>query len=166
MPNAQFSIEMQQKQDFSATGNDEVYFLFSANKGTQPEEINKVASGGELSRLMLAIKTVVARSKALPAIIFDEIDSGISGEIASKMADILLSMSHYMQVINITHLPQIASKGNSHYLVYKNELQERVETGMRILEHEERILEIAKMLSSEKPTPEAVANARSLLKAN
>jgi len=163
MPNAQFSIEIQQKNDFSATGTDEVYFLFSANRGTPPEEINKVASGGELSRLMLAIKTVIARSKELPAIIFDEIDSGISGEIAAKMADILLSMSRYMQVINITHLPQIASKGNSHYLVYKNELTDRVETGMRILDDEERILEIAKMLSSDNPTPEAIANARSLL---
>jgi DNA repair protein RecN (Recombination protein N) len=164
MPNAQFSIDIQLKNEFSATGTDEVYFLFSANKGTPPEEINKVASGGELSRLMLAIKTVVARSKALPAIIFDEIDSGISGEIAAKMADILLSMSRYMQVINITHLPQIASKGNSHFLVYKNELSDRVETGMRILDDEERILEIAKMLSSDNPTPEAIANARSLLK--
>jgi len=164
MPNAQFSIEINQKNDFSATGTDEVYFLFSANKGTQPEEINKVASGGELSRLMLAIKTVVARSKALPAIIFDEIDAGISGEIAAKMADILLSMSRYMQVINITHLPQIASKGDSHYLVYKNELTDRVETGMRILVDEERIFEVAKMLSTDNPTPEAIANARSLLK--
>jgi DNA repair protein RecN (Recombination protein N) len=165
MPNARFTIEIKQKQELTAAGHDEVYFLFSANKGTQPEEINKVASGGELSRLMLAIKTVVSRSKTLPAIIFDEIDSGISGEIAAKMADILLSMSRYMQVINITHLPQIAAKGNSHYLVYKNERNETVETGMRILNAEERVTEIAKMLSSDTPTPEAVANARSLLHA-
>jgi DNA repair protein RecN (Recombination protein N) len=163
MPNAQFTIEMKQKEEFSVTGNDEVYFLFSANKGSQPEEINKVASGGELSRLMLAIKTVVARSKALPAIIFDEIDTGISGEIASKMADILRQMSRYMQVINITHLPQIAAKGDSHFLVYKTEKSDGVETGMKILNQEERVQEIAKMLSNDNPTPEALANARSLL---
>lgn len=163
MPNGQFAIELSTKEEFSATGNDEVNFLFSANKGAQPEEINKVASGGELSRLMLAIKTVVARSKALPAIIFDEIDTGISGEIATKMADILLSMSVYMQVINITHLPQIAAKGNSHYLVYKTDLADGVETGMKVLPEEERVQEIAKMLSTDKPTPEAIANAKSLL---
>jgi DNA repair protein RecN (Recombination protein N) len=163
MPNAQFTIELKQKETFSATGNDEVYFLFAANKGSQPEEIYRVASGGELSRLMLAIKTVIARSKALPAIIFDEIDTGISGEIASKMADILRSMSNYMQVINITHLPQIAAKGNSHFLVFKTEKSDGVETGMKILSQEERVLEISKMLSNDNPTPEALANARSLL---
>jgi DNA repair protein RecN (Recombination protein N) len=163
MPNGQFSIELRQKNDFSTTGNDEVYFLFSANKGAQPEEINKIASGGELSRIMLAIKTVIARSKALPAIIFDEIDTGISGEIASKMGDILKSMSLYMQVIDITHLPQIAAKGNSHYLVYKTDRSDSVETSMKLLNNDERIQEIAKMLSSDNPTPEAIANARSLL---
>jgi DNA repair protein RecN (Recombination protein N) len=163
MPNAQFTIELKQKETFSATGNDEVYFLFADNKGSQPEEIYRVASGGELSRLMLAIKTVIARSKALPAIIFDEIDTGISGEIASKMADILRSMSNYMQVINITHLPQIAAKGNSHFLVFKTEKSDGVETGMKILSQEERVLEISKMLSNDNPTPEALANARSLL---
>jgi DNA repair protein RecN (Recombination protein N) len=163
MPNGQFTIEIRQKDDYSATGNDEVYYLFSANKGTQPEEINKIASGGELSRLMLAIKTVVARSKALSAIIFDEIDTGISGEIATKMGEILSSMANYMQVIDITHLPQIAAKGKSHYMVYKTENEHDVETGMKLLTPDERVQEIAKMLSSDNPTPEAIANARSLL---
>jgi DNA repair protein RecN (Recombination protein N) len=163
MPNGQFTIELKQKVEFSAFGSDEVYFLFTANKGGQLEEINKVASGGELSRLMLAIKTVVAKSKALPAIIFDEIDSGISGEIALKMGEILKSMSQYMQVINITHLPQIASKGDSHYHVFKNETLVGAETGMRLLTSEERIIEISKMLSGEKPSPAAIANAKALL---
>jgi DNA repair protein RecN (Recombination protein N) len=163
MPNGQFTIEMKRKEEFSASGIDEVYFLFTANKGGQLEEINKVASGGELSRLMLAIKTVVARSKALPAIIFDEIDSGISGEIASKMGEILKSMSQYMQVINITHLPQIASKGDNHYHVFKNETSDGVETGMRLLSSEERIIEISKMLSGETPSQAAIANAKYLL---
>lgn len=163
MPNAIFNVEVGRKDDYTPSGIDEVSFLFNANKGGQPEEINKIASGGELSRLMLAIKSVIARSKELPAIIFDEIDTGISGEIANKMADILKSIAGYMQVINITHLPQIASKGDNHYLVYKNENERNVETGMRILNKEERIREIAKMLSGENPTPEAIANARSLL---
>jgi len=163
MPNGQFTIELIRKDDFSASGSDEVYFLFTANKGGRLEEINKVASGGELSRLMLAIKTVVAKSKELPAIIFDEIDSGISGEIAIKMGEILKSMSQYMQVINITHLPQIASKGDNHYHVFKNETSDGTETGMRLLTSEERIVEISKMLSGEIPSQAAIANARSLL---
>jgi DNA repair protein RecN (Recombination protein N) len=163
MHNGLFTIELNKKAELFISGFDEVSFLFTANKGGQLEEINKVASGGELSRLMLAIKTVVARSKALPAIIFDEIDSGISGEIALKMGEILKSMSKYMQVINITHLPQIASKGDSHYHVFKNETGIGVETGMRLLTNEERIVEISKMLSGETPSVAAIANARSLL---
>lgn len=163
MPNAVFSVDLITKDNFGLTGNDEVYFLFSANKAGQLEDINKVASGGELSRLMLAIKTVVAKSKALPAIIFDEIDTGISGEIAIKMGSILSEMAKFMQVINITHLPQIASKGMSHYQVYKNEHSDGVETGIKKLNGDERVLEIAKMLSGEIPHQSAIDNARSLL---
>lgn len=163
MPNGVFDIEINKKDDFSPSGIDEVFFLFSANKGGQLEEINKVASGGELSRLMLAIKTVVAKSKALSAIIFDEIDSGISGEVALKMGNILLNMSRYMQVINITHLPQIASKGENHYQVYKNETIESTETGIRELANDERIIEIAKMLSGANPNDAAIENAKSLM---
>lgn len=163
MPNSTFTIDIKESDGYHASGRDEVYFLFCANKGGRLEEINKVASGGELSRLMLAIKTVVAKSKALPAIIFDEIDTGISGEIANKMADILGTMSQYMQVINITHLPQIASKGKSHYLVFKEETDKEELTGMRLLNNEERVLEIAKMLSGAVPTQAALDNARSLI---
>ncbi len=163
MLNGVFNIDLSTKDNYSSNGVDEVSFLFNANKGGQPEEINKIASGGELSRLMLAIKSVIAKSKALPAIIFDEIDTGISGEIANKMGDILKSMSKFLQVINITHLPQIASKGSFHFLVFKDETSSGVETGMRLLDYDERIVEIAKMLSSNNPTPEAIANAKSLL---
>lgn len=166
MPNGVFDIELNTREQFGPSGTDEVIFLFTANKSGQLEEINKVASGGELSRLMLAIKTVVARSKALPAIIFDEIDSGISGEIAVKMGSILRQMSNHLQVINITHLPQIASKGMSHYQVYKNETSNSVETGIRQLNSDERVLEIAKMLSGEIPTNAAIENAKSLLQAD
>jgi DNA repair protein RecN (Recombination protein N) len=163
MQNAQFKVEIERRSDFTPNGNDDVFFLFNANKGGQLDEINRVASGGELSRLMLAIKTVVAKSKALPAIVFDEIDTGISGEIALKMGEILKDMANYMQVINITHLPQIAAKGSQHYFVFKNEASDRTVSGMRLLNHEERITEIAKMLSGDNPTPAAVENARSLL---
>jgi DNA repair protein RecN (Recombination protein N) len=163
MPGAVFKVELVPKDEFGAYGTDEVFFLFSANKAGQPEEINKVASGGELSRLMLAIKTVVAKSKALPAIVFDEIDTGISGETAIKMGNILRDMSQYMQVVNITHLPQIASKGQSHYQVYKKETNDGVETGIRKLNNSERISEIAKMLSGDDPHQSAIDNAKALL---
>ncbi|MBN2264007.1 MAG: DNA repair protein RecN [Prolixibacteraceae bacterium] len=163
MPNALFNIELLTKEQFGPAGTDEVYFMFAANKAGQPEEINKVASGGELSRLMLAIKTVVAKSKALPAIIFDEIDTGISGEIALKMGNILRQMANHMQVINITHLPQIASKGMSHYMVYKTEDQNGAETGIVKLNNNERVVEIAKMLSGEVPHQAAIDNAKMLL---
>jgi DNA repair protein RecN (Recombination protein N) len=163
MPNAVFQVEINKTPDFTPTGTDEVIFLFSANLGGKVEEITKVASGGEMSRLMLAIKTVVARSKALPAIVFDEIDSGISGEIALKMGEILAQIAGYMQVINITHLPQIASKAGSHYLVYKRETATETLTGMRKLNSDDRLTEIAKMLSGENPGPAAIENARALL---
>ncbi len=166
MPNAVFSIDLIKKTAFGPDGIDEVAFMFSANKGVKPEEINKVASGGELSRLMLAIKTVVAKSKTLPAIIFDEIDTGISGEIASKMGNIMQQMSKYMQVITITHLPQIASKGSAHFQVYKNENDTYTETSIRKLNHNERVAEIAKMLSGEATNNAAIDNARVLLAAS
>lgn len=163
MPRATFSVDLPETGALSANGSDEAIFLFSANKGGKPEEISKVASGGEMSRLMLAIKTVVARSKALPAIIFDEIDTGISGEIAIKMAEILRQMSESMQVINITHLPQIAARGEQHFMVYKTDLSQGTETGIRRLDEAERIHELAKMLSGDQPSPAAVENARTLM---
>jgi len=163
MPNASFSIKLQQNNELSANGIDEAMFLFNANKGGRPEEIGKVASGGEMSRLMLAIKTLVAKSKALPAIIFDEIDTGISGEIALKMGEMLRNMAQYMQVINITHLPQIAAKGNHHFWVFKAESLELTTTGIKKLDKEERLLEIAKMLSGDNPSDAAIENARALM---
>ncbi|MBN1769503.1 MAG: DNA repair protein RecN [Prolixibacteraceae bacterium] len=163
MPNARLKIEIRKKDDFGTNGCDDVFILFSANKGVEPEEIHKVASGGELSRLMLAIKTVVAKSKSLPAIIFDEIDTGISGEIAAKMGKILFDMSKYMQVLNITHLPQIASRGTSHYKVYKQETTVGVETDICKLTDNERVEEIAKMLGGDPPQQAAIVNAKELL---
>jgi DNA repair protein RecN (Recombination protein N) len=164
MPNATFIIDIQKKTNLSPTGIDEAVFLFSANKGFKAEEISKVASGGEMSRLMLAIKTVVAQSKALPAIVFDEIDTGISGEIAVMMGSILLQMSRHMQVINITHLPQIAARGDAHFLVFKTDNEFGTETGMKRLGDEERITEIAKMLGGNNPSGSATDHAKVLLK--
>jgi DNA repair protein RecN (Recombination protein N) len=163
MPNTVFNIHFEPLTEFGPQGADSITFLFSANKGSRPEEISKVASGGEMSRLMLALKSVVAKAKTLPTIIFDEIDTGISGEIAGKMAKILQDMSTHLQVINITHLPQIASKGKHHYQVFKRDLNDRTETSMVVLNDEERLEEIAKMLSGDLVTPEALSNARALL---
>jgi DNA repair protein RecN (Recombination protein N) len=125
--------------------------------------MNKVASGGELSRLMLAIKSLISRHIALPTIIFDEIDTGISGEVALKVGSIMETLSHSMQVIAITHLPQIASKGKAHYWVYKDDRNDITHTNIRLLETEERIMEIGKMLSGENPGDAALQHARELL---
>ena len=144
-------------------GQDQIQYLFSANKGQPPMPMNKVASGGELSRLMLSIKSLIARKTSLPTIIFDEIDTGISGEVALKVGNIMETLGENMQVIAITHLPQIASKGKSHYWVYKDEQPQRTLSNIKILNHEERTLEIAKMLSGENPGEFALQNARELL---
>ena len=144
-------------------GQDQIQYLFSANKGQPPMPMNKVASGGELSRLMLSIKSLIARKTSLPTIIFDEIDTGISGEVALKVGNIMETLGENMQVIAITHLPQIASKGKSHYWVYKDEQPQRTLSNIKILNDEERTLEIAKMLSGENPGEFALQNARELL---
>ncbi|PTQ98021.1 DNA replication and repair protein RecN [Mucilaginibacter yixingensis] len=144
-------------------GLDQVRFLFTANKGHALAEMSKVASGGELSRLMLSIKSLIARYTALPTIIFDEIDTGVSGEVAHKVGQIMEQLSQNMQVISITHLPQIASKGNSHYFVYKDHQADVTYTRLRRLDDGERITEIAKMLSGDKPGESALQNARELL---
>lgn len=162
--NASFVIEMLKISDFSATGKDLVKFLFSANKKVEPMDIAKVASGGELSRLMLSIKSLVTNSSDVHTIIFDEIDAGVSGEIAHKMSEIMQHMSVKLQVISITHLPQIASRGDSHYLVYKDNSGESSTTHIRALTQKERINEIAKMLSGKAVTEAALENARNLLK--
>ncbi|HTK20585.1 MAG TPA: hypothetical protein VL442_13755, partial [Mucilaginibacter sp.] len=138
-------------------------FLFSANKGHALAEMSKVASGGELSRLMLSIKSLIARYTALPTIIFDEIDTGISGEVANKVGQIMERLAGNLQVISITHLPQIASKGQSHYFVYKDDRNATTYTRIRQLDKQERVVEIAKMLSGDKPGESALQNARELL---
>jgi len=145
-------------------GSDQVRFLFSANKGHALAEMSKVASGGELSRLMLSIKSLIARYTALPTIIFDEIDTGISGEVANKVGQIMERLAGNLQVISITHLPQIASKGQSHYFVYKDNETATTYTRIRQLDKQERVVEIAKMLSGDKPGESAMQNARELLK--
>jgi DNA repair protein RecN (Recombination protein N) len=145
-------------------GLDIVRFLFTANKGHALAEMSKVASGGELSRLMLSIKSLIAQNTALPTIIFDEIDTGVSGEVANKVGQIMERLADNLQVITITHLPQIASKGQNHYFVYKDEDGATTYTRMKQLDKQERVLEIAKMLSGDKPGESALQNARELLK--
>ncbi|TWI99808.1 DNA repair protein RecN (Recombination protein N) [Mucilaginibacter frigoritolerans] len=147
----------------SANGIDEVKFLFTANKGHALSEMSKVASGGELSRLMLSIKSLIAQNTALPTIIFDEIDTGVSGEVANKVGQIMKQLANNLQVITITHLPQIASKGQSHYFVYKDDEGATTYTRIKQLDKQERVLEIAKMLSGDKPGESALQNARELL---
>jgi len=144
-------------------GTDAVRFLFTANKGHALAEMSKVASGGELSRLMLAIKSLIAQNTALPTIIFDEIDTGVSGEVANKVGQIMERLSANLQVITITHLPQIASKGQNHYFVYKDEESATTYTRIKQLDKNDRVLEIAKMLSGDKPGESAIKNAKELL---
>lgn len=163
IPNTRFRIELWPKEKPSADGMDEVCFLFSANKNEALKPVAQTASGGEISRLMLCIKAMIAGFAALPAIIFDEIDTGVSGEIADKMADIMQDLGQKMQVITITHLPQIAAKGRAHYFVYKEDTAERTLTRIRRLTTEERVNEVARMLSGASLTDAAVANAKALL---
>ncbi len=166
MINATFNVKITKNQDFSETGTDEINFLFSANKNVDLQKIEKVASGGELSRLMLAIKAIISNSKALPTIIFDEIDTGVSGEIADKMGNILKKMSRKLQVLNITHLPQVAAKGDAHYKVYKIEQQNTTSSKIKLLSDQERLQEVAKMLSGENITQAAIENAKVLFNNN
>lgn len=162
MPNARLKVEMQ-KMNLSSTGFDQIEFLFDANKSNQFQALRKVASGGELSRLMLCIKSLVAKSMDLPTLIFDEIDTGISGEAAKQVGVIMKELATARQVICITHQPQIAGKADSHFLVYKAVKNDTVTTGVRLLEKDERIVAIAKMLSGEKPTAAAMENAREMV---
>ena len=166
MENAIFKIELSQKSDLGINGLDELKFLFTANKGAELNELHKVASGGELSRLMLSLKALLASKKQLPTIIFDEIDTGVSGDVADKIGEILLSMGNNMQVIAITHLPQMASKGNHHLFVYKKDDEDKTVSYIKQLNKAERINEIAKMLSKSNPTVSAIKNATELLSSN
>ncbi len=163
MPDAKFIIARAESKMLTADGCDDIQFLFSANKNIAPQEISSVASGGEISRLMLSIKFLISKSTALPTIIFDEIDTGVSGDIADKMGDIMKLMSENMQVIDITHLPQIAAKADTHYLVYKEASNNSVASNIKILSNTERLNEIAKMLSGENITEAAIENAKVLM---
>lgn len=163
MSQARFKIQNTLAESYYKNGKDVLSFLFSANKGGQFGELKKVASGGELSRIMLAIKKVLSENSHLPTIIFDEIDSGVSGEISNKMAHIMSQMSQQMQVITITHLPQIAAKGNQHYKVYKEEVNNTTTTNLKQLSKDERIVEIAEMLSGKNISDSALTHARELL---
>jgi DNA repair protein RecN (Recombination protein N) len=160
--NSQISI-VQNTVDLNSSGIDEIKILFSANKGSKPQELKAVASGGEFSRLMLALKYVIADKIALPTIIFDEIDTGVSGEISIKMGKMMKEMSRNHQVIAITHLPQIASQGEEQYFVYKDHSTDRTISNIRKLTKEERVVEIAKMIGGEKPSEIAISNAKELL---
>ena len=163
MPSASFKIELQEAQDFRYNGKDDLQFMFSANKGTHFGELKKVASGGELSRIMLTIKSILATYENLPTMMFDEIDSGVSGEISNKMGDIMQLMSHRMQVFSITHLPQVASKGDHHYKVFKEEVGDTTLTQMKKLSADERVVELAEMLGGKSLSDSAMAHARQLL---
>lgn len=163
MPHAVFVVECVETDSLCATGKDKVRFLFSANKGVRPEEMSRVASGGELSRLMLAIKSVAAKSKYLPTLVFDEIDTGVSGEVASKLGDIMRTMGKTLQLFSITHLPQIASKADNHFFVYKDNSNAKTHSCIKQLSYQERVSEIAKMLSNDSVSTEAYRAAEVLL---
>ncbi|CAM3717894.1 recN protein [Flavobacterium saliperosum S13] len=163
MPNARFQFDMKATETYTVLGKDEVVLLFSANKGTDFGLLKKVASGGELSRIMLAVKAILAEYSKLPTIIFDEIDTGVSGEIAHKMGGIMKGMSKEMQVFAITHLPQIAAKGQQHYKVFKSIQGENTVSELKLLSDEERIVEIAEMLSGKDISDSALNHAKALL---
>ena len=162
MPNAQIKVQIA-TVTLNANGIDEIELLFDANKSDRFEPLRKVASGGELSRLMLCIKSLVAKKLQLPTLIFDEIDTGISGEAAKQVGLIMKELSSSHQLISITHQPQIAAKATAHYFVYKAIKEDRVTTSIRLLNNDERITTIAQMLSGEKPTAAALQNAREMV---
>ncbi|MDY2587660.1 DNA repair protein RecN [Winogradskyella aquimaris] len=163
MPNAKFKFQLTESDSFLSNGKDNLQLLFMANKGSNYNELKKSASGGELSRIMLAIKAILSEYIQLPSIMFDEIDTGVSGEISNKMGDIMKQMSGKMQVFTITHLPQIAAKGNSHFKVFKSDKNNSTHTDLKRLDEEERIVEIAQMLGGVNITESAVAHAKQLL---
>ena len=163
IPNANFKVQIQNNEEFQYLGHDNVNFLFSANKNGHLEEVQRVASGGELSRLMLSIKYLISSSTALPSIVFDEIDTGVSGEIADKMGAMMNQMAENIQVISITHLPQIAGKGKYHYKVYKADDEHETYSNIVLLDKQSRLEELAKMLSGADLTKAALENAKVLL---
>jgi len=163
IPNGRFEIRMTQESNFSEYGRDHIEFLFSANKQVLPENLARVASGGELSRVMLSLKSLLTDNKSLPTIFFDEIDSGVSGDVATRVGSILASMGNKMQVINITHLPQVAAHGTMHYHVYKEEDGDSTITRIKLLNKDEKLTEVARLLSGNEITRAAIENARELI---
>jgi DNA repair protein RecN (Recombination protein N) len=163
MPSATFKIELNPSSTFKPNGKDDLVFLFSANKGSNYGELKKVASGGELSRIMLTIKSILAQYENLPTMMFDEIDTGVSGEISNRMGEIMQQMSSTMQVFSITHLPQVASKGQHQFKVYKEEAQGGTSTHIKQLTRDERIRELAEMLGGKSLSESALAHAKELL---
>ena len=165
MPNARFRILLKSLPDFTPSGTDHADFLFSANKQVEPENLARIASGGELSRVMLSLKSLLTKNTNLPTIIFDEIDAGVSGGVADRVGQILAGMGKYMQVVNITHLPQVASRGTKHYHVFKDESGSETITRIKLLSPDERIFEVARLLSGREITETAIKNAKELIKA-
>jgi DNA repair protein RecN (Recombination protein N) len=163
LPNAELTIKISESKSLGQYGMSEVEFLFASNKGSTPQPVHKVASGGELSRLMLIMKSLLAQHKLLPTMIFDEIDTGVSGEIALKMGEMMERLSEKMQVMSITHLPQIASKGKTHFYVYKQSDDTSTATFVKELQGSDRVMVLAQMLSGDNPTKGAIANAKELL---
>ena len=163
MPNVRFNIDIKTTETYFQNGKDELQFLFSANKGTDLGLLKKVASGGEMSRIMLAVKAILAQYSKLPTLIFDEIDTGVSGEIAIRMGEIMKEMSQEMQIFAITHLPQIAAKGNAHFKVFKSTVGEDTLSELKLLNGEERVVEIAQMLSGTVVSDSALNHAKALL---
>lgn len=163
MPNSQFDLQLSQHENYFPNGKDELQFLFSANKGSDFGLLKKVASGGEMSRIMLAVKAVLAKYSKLPTLIFDEIDTGVSGEIANKMAHIMEEMGANMQVFSITHLPQIAARGKQHYKVFKETVDNQTQSQIIRLKHEERIKELAEMIAGKELSEAAINHAKTLL---
>jgi DNA repair protein RecN (Recombination protein N) len=163
MPKALFKISLETQKDYTASGTDAVSFLFSANSGQSFGALKKVASGGELSRIMLSIKALLSRYVSLPTIIFDEIDTGVSGEVATKMASIMKEMGSELQLISITHLPQVASKGDFHYKVFKEDDGMQTQTQLILLNKEQRVVTLAEMLGGKELSDSAIAHAKQLL---
>lgn len=163
MPNVRFNIDINTTETYFQNGKDELQFLFSANKGTDFGLLKKVASGGEMSRIMLAVKAILAQYSKLPTLIFDEIDTGVSGEIAIRMGEIMKEMSQEMQIFAITHLPQIAAKGNAHFKVFKSTVGDDTQSELKLLSNEERVVEIAQMLSGSVVSDSALNHAKALL---
>lgn len=163
MPNVRFKIDINATETYFQNGKDELQFLFSANKGTDFGLLKKVASGGEMSRIMLAVKAILAQYSKLPTLIFDEIDTGVSGEIAIRMGEIMKEMSQEMQIFAITHLPQIAAKGNAHFKVFKSTVGDDTQSELKLLNEEDRVVEIAQMLSGTIVSESALNHAKALL---